>query len=69
MIHENITEQEARELIESELVRMADGDERKLWRLRKIQNRIDKQLRNIKDPIARMVRMKAILLEFIFDHY
>lgn len=53
----SMTDREGRSLIEAELVRLADGDPQKLWRLRKIQAGIDRELRRYKDPVARMNKM------------
>jgi hypothetical protein len=55
-----LTEEEARALIEHELKRIAGGDEMKLWRLRKFQNKIDKELAKYVDPIARYNKMVEI---------
>ena len=49
-----MTEQERKDLIEAELVKMADGDEQKLWRLRKFQASIDRELSKFVHPTARM---------------
>jgi len=46
-----------KEHIESTLIELADGDEQKLWKLRKLQNSIDKELDKYINPIARCNKM------------
>jgi hypothetical protein len=52
-----VTPEEGRALINQELERLADGDPQRLWRLKKFQASIDRELRPYKDPVARMNKM------------
>lgn len=69
MINQNITEQEAKELIEAEIVRLAGGDEQKLWRLRRYQHSISKELCKYQDPIARMNRMVELFWQGVKEFH
>ena len=50
----------AREHIEAKLIEIADGDDQKLWKLRKLQNSIDKEMDKYVNPIARYNKMVEI---------
>lgn len=52
-----------REVISSEIIKMADGDPERLKKLQQIQWKIDGQLRKYKDPIARSNKMQEIFWE------
>ena len=49
-----------REHIESKLIEIADGDEQKLWKLKKLQNSIDKEMDKYHNPITRLNKMVEI---------
>jgi hypothetical protein len=54
MFPEDISEEERKAVIEAELIKMADGDEQKLWRLRKLQAKIDRERKKYVHPLAAM---------------
>lgn len=58
----------AREHIESKLTELANGDEQRLWKLRKLQNSIDKELNKYINPIARYNKMVELFYKG-FDEF
>ena len=50
-------EKTRKNFIEENIIRIANGDTQREWILRKIQNNIDKELQQYKDPIARYNKM------------
>lgn len=58
-----LSEDELNELLEQELIRLADGDERKLWNLRKCQYSLTKDISIIRDPSLRARRMYQRMME------
>lgn len=69
VIREDISDEQARELIEAELVRLAGGDAQKLWKLRKFQATIDRELKHYTNPIARMNKMVELFWKGVKDFH